>query len=313
MNVEIFAEWMRRQGHTVIESKSSCWFNQGPKVYQAFPYHWTIQPTKDEINDLLLKTRGVGLRYSTPIESPEGHISYHVVYQDNSLEYYSLPKKTRHDIQHGLDYSRIEQISLNKLSDEGWKLRLDTLIRQGRQKAENSKSWKRLCLSAQDLKGFEAWGAVHERQLVASVLCFIMGDCCSILYQQSLAAHLKHGINNALAYVVTNEMLSRPGIKQIFYGLNSLDAPASVDEFKFRMGYIARPVRQRVVFNPLIKPMFNPISHQVVKYMLDHRPGNSFLAKTEGMIRFYLEGKLPLSQQIWPECLDKATLIGNYG
>jgi hypothetical protein len=313
LTLGIFAEWLRRQGYTIIESESSYWYNQGPKVYQAFPYHWTIQPTKDEIKELLMKTRGVGLRYSTSIESPEGHISYHVVYHGNSLGLYSLPKKVRHDIQHGQEYSSIERISLNQLAEEGWYLRLDTLVRQGRVKAENYEVWKRLCLSAQDLKGFEAWGAVHERQLIASMLCFIMEDCCSILYQQSLTAHLKYGVNNALVFTVTNEMLCRPGIKQIFYGLNSLDAPASVDEFKFRMGYVARPVRQRVVFSPIIRPLFNSISHKVVKYMLNHHPENPFLAKTEGMIRFYLEGNKSLAQQTWPECLDKENMITNYG
>ena len=32
-------------------------------------------------------------------------------------------------------------------------------------------------------------------------------------------------------------------------------------------------------------------------------PGNLILAKAEGMIRFYLQGKCPLDEQDWPECL----------
>jgi hypothetical protein len=100
-------------------------------------------------------------------------------------------------------------------------------------------------------------------------------------------------------------MLSRPGIKSIFYGLHSLDAPASVDEFKFRMGYTAKPVRSRVVFHSWLKPVFNRYSHAAVRRLLAWRPGDPILAKAEGMMRFYLEGRRPLAEQQRPECLKE--------
>jgi hypothetical protein len=35
-------------------------------------------------------------------------------------------------------------------------------------------------------------------------------------------------------------------------------------------------------------------------------------AKTEGMLRYYLEGRLPLAEQSWPACLNeyKAKILG---
>ena len=48
-------------------------------------------------------------------------------------------------------------------------------------------------------------------------------------YQQSLTAHLRFGVNNALAFAFTRNALSRPGIEKLFYGLESLDASWDVD------------------------------------------------------------------------------------
>jgi hypothetical protein len=311
MSVNDFAEWLQRQGYKVFKTKSSYWFEVSPLIFQAFPYHWVIQPDEKELNDLFREQKGLGLRYSVSINHPEGVISYHVVYREQSMELSSLSKKARYDIRQGLDYAEIKQISFEQMAHEGWSLRKETLQRQGRKTAENEDFWKKLCQSAKGLDGFEAWGAIHHGQLVASVLCFIIDDCCSILYQQSITDHLSHGINNTIAFSVSNDMLMRPNVQQIFYGLQSLDAPPSVDSFKFRMGYIAQPVRQRVVFNPQIAPLFNNITYAGIKTASHLLPGNPTLAKSEGMLRFYLQGKRPLAEQDWPEVLleQKETIL----
>jgi len=99
------------------------------------------------------------------------------------------------------------------------------------------------------------------------------------------------------------EALKRDGISKVFFCVQSLDAPPSKDEFKFRMGCTAKPVRQRVVFHPWIRPVVNNLTHKMVSQMLQRNQGNRLLAKAEGMLRFYLEGKRPPEQQNLPECL----------
>jgi hypothetical protein len=303
MNPETLAEWMRRQGHHVLRTAGSYWYEVGLHVYQAFPYHWLITPTEEELDEFLKKERAIALRYSTPQTASIGQISYHVVFTDKTYDLSILPRKVRYRVRKGLGYAKIEPISFPRLAKEGWALRIETLVRQGRSGAESQQWWERLCLSAEGLPGFEAWGALHEGQLVASLIAFTMDGCTSIFYQQSLTDQLKYGVNNALTYAFTTEVLSRPGISQIFYGLHSLDAPPSVDDYKFRMRYKAMPVRQRVVFNPWLKPFINRVSYAVIKQLRNFRPGNATLAKAEGMFRFYLEGQRPLNQQAWPEAL----------
>jgi hypothetical protein len=306
MNPEIFAEWLRRQGHHVIRTASSYWFDQGPRVYQAFPYHWVIQPPETELLQFLKRTPAMGLRYSTSLDFPIGHISYHAIYEGDSYDFDSLGKWARKNVRRGLKNCSVEPISFERLFEEGWLLQRDTLDRQGREVNLTKDMWHRISFSAKDLPGFEAWGALCNGRLAASVITFLMDDCIYMLYQQCHREYLTGHVNNALSFVVTRTVISRPEVRSILYGLHSLDAPANVDEFKFRMGYKASPVRQRVVFHPWLKPFFNRASYAVIKLLRNFRPGNATLAKTEGMFRFYLEGQRPLNQQAWPEILNES-------
>ena len=305
MNAEVFTEWLRRQGHIVKRTSSSYWHNQGPRILQAFPYHWMISPEDSEIDELLRREHCIGARYSTPVSAAEGKISYHVMLLEPDYSLDVLPKKARYDVRKAAKSAHAEPISFTHMADEGWQLRDETLQRQGRVGAESQAWWRNLCQAADGMPGFEAWGVLMDDVLVASLLAFTCDDCCSILYQQSRTAYLSQGMNNLLTFAFTANVTQRSGIESIFYGLNSLDAPASVDEFKFRMGYTAKPVRQRVVFHPRLAPLFNPATHAALRQLRRWQPENPTLAKTEGMLRFYLEGKRPLDQQSWPEALAK--------
>lgn len=303
MTPEIFAEWLRRQGHPIFETPGSHWYMPGARVLQAFPYHGLIHPDQAELEELFRQTKAIALRYSTSLAAPRGKLSYHVVFEGSSFEIDSFSKKVRHDIQRGLEYAEYLPVSFDRMEEEGWRLREETLARQGRQGAENRQFWARLCNSAAGLTGFEAWGALREDRLVAAIFTYIDHDTASILYHQSLSDHLKFGVNNTLVYRFVNSIYDEKKAPRIFYGMHSLDAPASVDEFKFRMGFRALPVRQVVVFNPLLDPVINQLSQSALSLLRKLVPHNTLLAKAEGMLRFCLEGKQPLDEQSWPEIL----------
>jgi hypothetical protein len=190
-----------------------------------------------------------------------------------------------------------------RLAAEGWKLQQDTMDRQGRGGSMSEAEWQRICRAADGLPGLEAWGAVVDGELAASLMTVRVDDVCDIPYAQSHRKFLNKYVNNALFFAVTREMLSRTGVKSIFFNVQSLDASESVDEFKFRMNFTAKPVRQCVAFHPLLKPFANSLSHKGVLAMLRRHPASYTLAKTEGMLRFHLQGKRRLNQQEWPECV----------
>jgi hypothetical protein len=303
MNAEIFAEWLRRQGHRVVRTASSYWYDAGHRVFQAFPYHWIIKPSEEELRTLLLENNAIALRYSAPITASRGKVSYHVICEDPNYDVASLRRQVRQNVRRGLEFACMERIPISRLATEGWPLRRDSLERQGRTGAETESYWRRLCMSAQDLPGFEAWGAIRQGELVASFLALRCEDCYTLPHEQSATAHLESRVNNAIFYFVTHQALKLDAVSRVFFCVESLDAPSSVNEFKFRMGYTPEPVRQRVVFHPWLAPVFNRVTHAAVRWLFGRWPSKPSLAKAEGMLRFYLQGRRPLNDQDWPECL----------
>jgi hypothetical protein len=303
MTPDVFAEWLRCQGQQVVRTPSSYWHSQGPRVFQAFPYHWTVRLSEEELTSLLREHGIIAARYSTAPDAPLGCLSYHVVYEKPTYDFEDLGKWARKNVRRGLRNCAVEPVPFELLAREGWSLQQDTLDRQGRHLRVSREEWRRRCESAAALPGFEAWGALVQGTLAASVMTFQMGDCGYMLYQQCRREFLTAHVNNALSFVVTKTLISRAALRSIFYTLHSLDAPAEMDEFKLRMGYTAKPVRQRVVFHPRLAPLLNPATHALLKLAKRLRPGSPLVSKAEGMVRFYIEGKRPAEQQLVPKPL----------
>ena len=302
MNAEVFAEWLRRQGHRVFRTTSSYWYDAGPRVLQAFPFHWLITPDEKEIRDLMLEHGIAALRYSTPLEFPNGIVSYHVVLK-RPYKFEMLRSQARNGVKRGLENFKVEQISFERLATEGWVLQQDTLMRQDRLRSMTKQEWERLCRSAEGLPGFETWAAISNNELAGAVIICRIDDVFNVPYAMSHSRFLAGHVNNAVFLTVSCEMLKRDGVNSIFFTVQSLDAPANVDEFKFRMGFEPKAVRQRVDFHPFLNPFANPTLHNLSKKLLQHDPSNPTLAKAEGMLRFHVKGRHRITEQEWPKCL----------
>lgn len=272
-------------------------------MFQAFPWNWTIEPSKEELRKLFSKHAAFGLRFSTSPTSPEGIVSYHAICDCKGYDFRMLPRQSRQNVERGLTQCVVEPISFSRLANEGWNLHSDTLKRQNRRDFETKQQWKRRCDAAADLLGFEAWGALIGGKLAASLMLVRIDDWIIMLSQECLSEHLAHKPNHALIYIVTKEFIRRATTKSIIYALQSLDAPDSVDAFKFRMGYRPVIVKQRVAFHPLLSVLVNRRSMGFVNGLLHGNPSSSFLAKAAGMMRIYIEGKNPLCEQQFPEVL----------
>jgi hypothetical protein len=301
MNANIFSQWLTRQGYQVAQTESSRWYEAAPRVYQAFPFHWVIDPGEKELTDFLVQHHAMALRYSAPWHSDRGCISYHTVYDKPHYALKDIDRRTRQNIRKGLKNCKIKKCSSDLLAREGWALEADTLARQGRRDPlQGCERWQKRCTALDGLPGFEIWGAFVNDRLAASMLTIQMGECCEMISQQCHRDFLKARVNNALTYSVTQTMIDRPGIKQLFYSLHSLDAPESVDTYKFRMGYEAKPVRQRVVFHPWLTPFVDRLALKMASALHYLYPSNRFWSKTEGVLRFYQQGKRTLDHQNWP-------------
>jgi len=195
----------------------------------------------------------------------------------------------------------VKPISFEQYAEEGWNLQRDTELRQGRETSNAKEKWRNMVLSAAGLEGFEVWGAIIDDKIAAAVFFVQLDDCINLLFQQSLCEFLPFRVNNALSFVVTQELINRPSVKLLHYGLHSLDAPETLDKFKLSMGYSACPVRQRVVFHPAVPRAAIPSANKVLQAAGKFFPKNNTLSKAEGFLKFYINGRLPIADQHLPE------------
>ena len=308
MNAEIFSEWLKRQGYKIYRTESSYWYNAGPKVLQAFPYHWLINPGKKELRSLMLNNSVVALRYSSPFNSNGGKVSYHIV-QNRCYDLSTIGSKARNSVKRGMENFRIENISFERLAKEGWYLQYDTLLRQNREGSMVKEDWEKLCLAAKDLPGFEVFAAISGNDLAAAAIVCRIDNIFSVPFAMSHCRFLRQHVNNALFYSMICDLLKRENSSGIFFTVQSLDAPANVDEFKLRMGFEPKMIRQHVVIHPFIRPFISKPVHSLTDKLHKLYPSNNYLAKTEGILRFYLEGRNPVDQQYLPDCLKDDTRL----
>jgi hypothetical protein len=291
MNVDTFSEWLRRQKHRVVQTDSGHWFDRGPRVFMAYPWHRLIQPSEEELQRLLRSENAAALRFSGPPDEMEGVVGYDVALEAGCYELKNVSGSTRPKIRRALERCEILPIPFERYAREGWRLEVDTRARQGRASRGGEAAWERMARAAADLPGFEAWGATVEGRLAASVMFAQIDDCATMLYQQSHREFWPLHVNNALTFAVTRMLTERPGVRMIHYGLQGLDSPPSVDEFKFHLGYSRRTIRQRVVVHPLVAPLMNHASHALLRGACARWKENAFLSKSEGVVRLFLEGR----------------------
>jgi hypothetical protein len=304
MNVENFSKWLHRQGHTIYRTESSYWYDAGPRTLQAFPFYWLIQPSEAELRKLMLSKGILSLRYSAPITAPVGKASYHIeLLSPYTLE--MLKPHARNGVKKGQATFHVEQIPFARLADEGWLLQRDTIERQDRLSSMKQETWQRICLAAEGLSGFEAWGAIADGELAGALFTARVDDVFCVPYALSRTKYMREHVNNVLFFDTCCNLLSRPDVRKIFFTVQSLDAPESVDEFKFRMSFTPKPVRQRVVLHPLLTPLATSPGYNMFKQLGIRYPSSNVVAKTEGMVRFYRLGQLPLSKQEWPGCVEQ--------
>jgi hypothetical protein len=291
MTPEIYAEWLRRRGQRVIRTHSSYWHSEGLGVYQAFPYHRLIEPSAAELAELFSERKAVALRYCVSPDRTQGCPSYAIVFEGKDYDLERLGHRTRKNVRRGLRSCSVEPIPFQVLVEQAWELRRDALDRQGRRLNITYESWRKRYLSAAGLAGFQAWGAWVQNRLAGYLVTFQMEDCVCIIDQQSHRDFLELNVNNAITFLVSQRAAAQPGVNLLFYGLESLDAPARVSEFKFHMGYEAKPVGQRVAFHPYLAPLVNRFSYRVSQGLSALSPKNRLLAKAAGMLRFGLAEK----------------------
>ncbi len=255
VSIDVYADFLRAIGHSVIQTASAFWFDVHSHSFLAFPYHHSIEPAKDELKELFRSA--VMLRY---VSKSSGVESYYIACDQKPYTLNSLTSKARNQTRRGLENWNVEQVGCDWLALYGERLNADTLLRQGRRQSEfDQQRWQRFCKEAAARSGFEGWAAVAKGKVGAVALSFMMGDVAYIFLQRSSGSELGTYPNNALSFRMTEELLARPSIRMVFYGLRPLAASSNLDHFKLGMGYREVPVKECFSIAPRFKP-FVPLA-----------------------------------------------------
>lgn len=288
----VFYEFYSNAGFKVYTSPSGEWCEIQHGMLISIPYHRLINPKEEEL-EYLLKVSGTwGLRYPTEIDN-YGFLSKLEVCDHFGYDLQVLKHKFRNRVVRGKQYCEIRPVSIEELKDEGYKLNLSTLERQNRNDPKgNLEYWYKICNGLAKSSGVNILGAYFQDRLAAYVVILETPSMTEMIIQNSDSELLSYCPNNLLTYYVTWHYLTeRSNPVPICYGLGSLEDTYSLDRYKMGMGYVMRPIKQRLYFRRGVRLFLRPsliyLGELINKHIIKRRSYK--LDKICAMLKRYLE------------------------
>jgi len=286
MTAESLLAFLGAAGFRTHKSESALWYEAGPRFWLASPSHTAVAVPRDELRAVMRATGALGLRY-VAAESTGGRQSFQMIASGSDYSLDRLAANARSKIRRGLKRHEIRPIRGAELKEAGRQAFVETLDRQDRAKSYPFEKWHRLLDAADEEPGVEIWSAWHENELAAYLMVFLIEDVCEFYQGRSRNALLKHYPNNALTYFLTEEMLNRRGLREVTYGIESLEETKSVDAFKLSMGYEKQPIRQKIAFRPAIELALRaPGVGRTVQWLGTRNGAASYWRKAYGLLNF---------------------------
>jgi hypothetical protein len=284
MTGEGMAAFLERIGHRVVRSRSRCWYEQGWRFFAAIPHARPISPDGAELRQVFRAARCFGVRFVSGPHDP-GRPSYALILDDRAYGLDSLSANSRSKVRRGLKDCEVRRLDPVYVRTHGRPANEDTLrrIRFARDVYDWDRYWDAVAATAD----VEVWGALRGGQLLAYLVTVLVEGSAELLIARSADDGLRHYPNNALLYTVARDLLGRPEIEQLVFGLESVEPVVGVDSFKESMGFERRPIRQRIVFHPLAQPIVRArATARIARVLARRRGAGAFWRKLEGVLAF---------------------------
>ena len=204
---------------------------------------------------------------------------------DRAYDLESLSGNSRSKVRRGLKECQVRRLDPAFVRAHGRTANEDTLRRI--RFARDVYDWDQFWDAVTATPDVEVWGALREQKLLAYLVAVLVEGCAELPIARSTDDGLRHYPNNALLFTVARDLLRRPDIERIFFGLESVEHVGGVDTFKESMGFTRRPIRQRIVFHPLAEPIARARVTARIARALARRPSAGvFWRKLEGLLVF---------------------------
>jgi hypothetical protein len=288
-----YVDFLSRLGHRVVQTRTSYWYDTSRFFFMSAPPHRLYEPSEDELRVVLRKLPSLGVRFATPFEGT-GKPSYQLVCDNARYGLDVLSANVRSKVRRGLKRCAVGPVSFAELATAGRRAHQDTLARQGRDGVLDGDRWDRFWTAAAGTPGMEGWGAWTGDILAAFLVTVTFQDGVEFMLARSCSDELGAYPNNALIFSVAEEMLVCRGVPEITFGLESLEPVGPLDQFKLSMGFRQRPLRQRVVFHPVLRALLRRAAVRAAfrRWTARRANGTVFWRKAAGLLRFAEEAGL---------------------
>lgn len=283
-----YAGFFERLGHRVVATRSAHWYDARARLYLSLPHSVTISPDRAELEQLFSGFRAWGARFPAPVTAP-GRESYALVADDPNYALERLSGNARSKVRRGLKQCDVRRVEPAFIRAHGERANNDTLTRLT---VKDPYPWARYWDAAAATPDIEVWAALDGADPVAYLVIAVVDGVAELLVARSRDDALRHYPNNALVFTAVQDLIKRPSVHEVFFGLESLEAESGVDRFKESVGFHRMPLRQRVVFPPLVNAVLSSsVVSRVLQRLARRQPAAEAWRKLEGLLIFH--GSLP--------------------
>lgn len=284
---EAFSGFLAATGHRILRGAGAYWYDASPGFFLSLPAPRLLQPSREAVRALLRHQPCAGLRFPAPLDGP-GKLSYQIVCDTHGYGLETLSANARSKVRRGQRRGTVTPVSFATIATDGLAADRDTLARQGRSVRLDGPAWQRFWDAAAATPGMEGWAVYAGDKMAAFLVSVQFDDSVEFLLARSRSDCLDTYPNNALIFEVTREMLGRRGLRQITFGLESLEPVGPLDQFKFGMGFRAAPLRQRVLFHPLLHAVLRrrALRSSICRFAEGRGAEGGFWRKMLGLIQF---------------------------
>ncbi|MGD9818946.1 MAG: hypothetical protein AB7V04_09640 [Desulfomonilaceae bacterium] len=263
-NRDFEQEWLRAYCDR-INTPSVClgdqlWYSTGSKIFIHVP---CCGPTTldNGRKTILWDSGALFIKYPVSLDN-YGFMSYSYLVSDKNYDLETLTPHDRKEMIRALKKVHVEQIPIKDILGVAPAIIADTHRRQARPFNESVlREWMVTIEAAVDNPLFECWAAFVGKQVGAFRIDFTFGGGFygEILF--NVKELLRRQVMNALMFVSTREVIRRPHIDHVSYGMRSIygDKP-SLNRFKESLGYKKILLKERIEIAPKLKPL---ISHGI--------------------------------------------------
>ena len=277
MDAESHARFVAMQGMPTVRVGDHLWVEKQRFCLESIPPHRSIHVDPAEARHLFLRGYLV-LRYTC--ERSEGVESKEYICEDRDYGLESLDAKARNKVRQGLRNCIVRPVEFDLLKREGLAINRSVFLRQNRTGPaflDNQHQWEQYMAYCETNPDVEAYGAFVDETLCAYTLVVRLGDYAYTYHPFADSSRLQFRPMNALIFRVTQDLLQRPGVRRVSYGLESLVSQPALEEFKSGMGFKGVPVGRRILLSPVAKPLVSGSAVSLVRWIKQHAKSASFL------------------------------------